>query len=159
MQTFLANLLVNIPVWVPALFVGLLIIGLRASRTRRVPVLVIAALPLMGLLTLRNMIALDPAPWLWIVAASLYLLGAGFGAKLQRGWILAREGRFVELKGEWVTLIAVMALFAAGFVHGTLNSIAPHITDAAVFLVLYSATICLAAGQFLGRAAATLRSI
>lgn len=55
MSTFFSS----IPIWVFPLFLLLLILGLRASKTRRVPIAVIYALPLLGILTLNNIVSLE----------------------------------------------------------------------------------------------------
>ena len=60
MSTFISN----IPIWVLPLFIVLFIVGLRASKDRSVPILLIYLLPLLGLLTLRNITSLAPQIWL-----------------------------------------------------------------------------------------------
>jgi hypothetical protein len=154
MTTFLSN----VPIWVFPLFILLLILGLRASKDRKVPIALIAALPLLGILTLRNILALAPPNWIWLVAAAAYAIGIAAGMVWQRGWIVERSPRIVQVKGEWVTLTAMMIIFAAGFVNGFLSAVMPQLTQFALFATLFTVVTCLPAGQFLGRAITTLRT-
>lgn len=154
MSTFLAN----VPIWVYPLFVLLLALGLRASRRRQVPLLVVYAMPLLGILTLNNIISLGAPAWIWLIAAVVYALGVALGLSLQKRWLITRLPRHVELHGEWVTLAAMMIIFAAGFVKGTLSALLPDVVGSALFAVLFIAVVCLPAGQFLGRAIASARA-
>ena len=154
MTTFISN----VPLWVVPLFIVLLILGLRASKTRRVPIYVLYALPLLGILTLRNIAALSPPSWIWILAALFYLVGFFFGMSWQRKWLVARGVHFVRLKGEWITLMAMMIIFIAGFVKGFLSDVAPNVAHSIGFAAVFAAVTCLPAGQFLGRVITTLRA-
>ena len=154
MSTFFSN----IPLWVFPLFALLLFLGLRASKTRRVPIALIYGLPLLGVLTLRNILVLDAPSWIWVIAALAYGIGIFFGMRWQRAWIIARHENMVELKGEWVTLTAMMLIFLSGFVNGFLSATMPELTQSAVFLVIFTSFTCAPAGQFLGRAITTLRA-
>ncbi len=154
MSTFISN----IPIWVLPLFIVLFIVGLRASKDRSVPILLIYLLPLLGLLTLRNINSLAPPIWLWAFAAVTYSSGIAIGMQLQHGWIVARNAQFAKVKGEWTTMTAMMIVFAAGFVNGFLSATMPALTQTAVFLTGFVAINCLASGQFLGRAFTTLRT-
>ena len=75
MSTFISN----IPIWVLPLFIVLFIVGLRASKDRSAPILLIYLLPLLGLLTLRNITSLAPPIWLWAFAAVTYSSGIAIG--------------------------------------------------------------------------------
>lgn len=154
MSTFLQNT----PVWALPLFFVLLALGLRASRRRQVPVLLLYALPLLGLLTLNNIASLSQGPWIWLVALAIYALGGALGRRLQTGWIIARHGARVDVAGEWITLTAMMVLYCAGFVLGVLRVVAPEAPGHPAFAVAFTAIVCLASGQFLGRAIATYQS-
>ena len=148
----------NVPIWVFPLFILLLYLGLRARKDRSVPIFLVAALPLLGILTVRNIIALEPPIWVWWVAAISYAIGINAGVILQRNWIIARTARVVEIKGEWITLTAMMVIFTAGFVNGFLSATMPALTQTAIFLTLFTFLTCAMSGQFMGRAIATLRA-
>ncbi len=148
----------NVPIWVLPLFILLLILGLRASKDRSVPVAFIYLLPLLGILTLRTILSLSPPLWVWVIAIVIYGGGGVLGMVMQRRWIIERSTRMVQVKGEWATMSAMMILFAAGFVSGFLNATMPEVTQTALFLAGFVAINCLASGQFLGRAITTLRA-
>lgn len=154
MSTYLAN----VPIWVFPLFLLLLALGFRASRSRKVPLVVVYAMPLLGILTLNNISALAAPVWIWLIAALAYGLGTMLGISLQRDWIIARSKRHVEIRGEWFTLAAMMIIFAAGFVNGTLSALMPDVAGSTLFAILFTTIVCLPVGQFLGRAIATLRA-
>jgi len=152
MTTFFAM----VPVWVAPLFLLLLAMGLRATRRRMTPLAVIGAMPLLGLLSLQNIASLSPSAWIWGVAAAVYVVDALMGRRLQSRWIIARHGARIELQGEWITLTAMMVLFFAGFVLGAARDIAPELITQAGFILGFVCVVCLASGQFLGRALASL---
>lgn len=154
MTTFFSN----VPIWVFPLFVLLLALGFRASKDRKVPVLVISAMPLLGILTVRNILSLSPPSWIWLIAAFAYFCGVLFGMKVQHSLIGERTKRFAVVKGEWMTLTAMMLIFCAGFANGFLAAIAPFVTSSSIFLVLFVVTTCAPAGHFLGRAITTVRT-
>ncbi|MEP5154677.1 hypothetical protein [Planktotalea sp.] len=148
MSTFLTN----VPVWVLPLFILLVSLGWRASKDRTVPLFLIYLLPLLGLITASNLYALAPKPVIWAIATLAYGIGVFMGMTLQRRWTLSRGARIVQVKGEWVTLTAMMIIFAAGFVNGTVSAIAPDITGTMLYLALFAGVACLPSGHFLGRA-------
>lgn len=154
MTTFFAN----VPIWVFPLFILLLALGLRASKEREVPAFLIYALPLLGILTFRNILALSAPTWIWLIAALAYAVGIYFGIAWQKNWLINRTARKVHVKGEWITLIAMMIIFAAGFVNGFLSAVAPDLTQSSGFVVGFAIATCLPSGQFLGRAVTTLRA-
>lgn len=152
------SFLANVPVWVFPLFILLVILGLRATKDRAVPVALICALPLLGILTLRNIIMLAPPFWIIAIAVLAYGVGAWAGMRLQHRWIVSRSGMRLQVRGEWVTLAAMMVLFLAGFALGTVQAIAPQIATSAPFAIAFCAITALASGQFLGRAVTGLRA-
>ncbi|MGH1577870.1 hypothetical protein [Planktotalea sp.] len=154
MSTFFAN----VPMWVYPLFVLLVILGLRASKDRTVPIILVLALPLLGILTLRNIVSLSPAAWVWLVAAAAYALGIGFGMVWQRGWILLKAKGSIQVKGEWITMLAMMVIFCAGFANGALSALLPEVSQSSMFAACFAVVTCVPAGQFLGRAITTLRA-
>ena len=157
----MATFISNVPIWVLPLFIVLFIVGLRASKNRSVPILLIYLLPLLGLLTLPNITSLAPPIWLWTFAAVTYASGIAIGMRLQHGWIVARYAQFAQVKCEWATMTAMTAMmivFAAGFVNGFLGATMPALSQTAVFLTGFVAINCLASGQFLGRAITALRT-
>lgn len=53
----ISGILTGTPVWVWPLFAGLVFVGLRATRTRFVPVWLVYVLPLLGVLSMRALAA------------------------------------------------------------------------------------------------------
>ena len=97
----------------------------RATRERRSPVALIAALPLLGGLSLRSLATLPAPALVWSVWATALVIGAILGARLQSRWLIQREGAYVTLKGEWLTLVVLVAIFGSNFVFGALRAVAP----------------------------------
>lgn len=105
--------LTSIPLWVFPIFLGLLAIALRARSDRRSPVVILYALPLLGLLSFGNTLGFGPIP----IGAFVFfwIIGAGLGLRLQPRWTVVREGRFVHLRGEAMTGATILGLFALNF--------------------------------------------
>ena len=129
----MSGIITGAPIWVWPLLALLVFIGLRARRTRKAPVGLVYALPLLGALALRSTAALPADGWIWLVFAAAYVSGGWGGYLLQQGWLLGREGRMVRLAGENLTLAVMMLVFWANFAGGFLRAVAPGIYGAPVF--------------------------
>jgi hypothetical protein len=142
----------NLPVWVLPLFVGLMIVSLRATRSRRVPKLLIYSLPLLGLLSFRTVLSFD----LYLLALAVFAIGYASGARLgflaQAKWITSITDRHVTIQGESLTLVTIMGLFILNFVHGAVNGIAQELATSATYVVALSTIAGGLSGTFLGRA-------
>ncbi len=148
----------NAPIWVWPLFLALLFLGLRSTRTRRVPVALIVALPFLGLLSLRNLAGLNVPSLVWPLWAVAVLLGALAGHALQKRWLIRREGAFAQVKGEWLTLIVVMLIFWSNFVFGAVEAAAPGLKSGPAFVIPMALILGACAGSFAGRAIRILRA-
>ena len=146
------TILANIPIWVFPLFILLLVIGLRAMRRRQLPVAVIYAIPLLGVLGLRAIIALPTSLWIWAIFAGFGALGIKTGMALQKRWLIGRNGNRVELEGEPLTLVLMMSVFAGNFVVGMLSEVAPNVLGMALFQFGFTALLSTVSGIFCGRA-------
>jgi len=146
------TILANIPIWVFPLFILLLVIGLRAMRRRQLPVAVIYAIPLLGVLGLRAIIALPTSLWIWAIFAGFGALGIKTGMALQRRWLIGRNGNRVELEGEPLTLVLMMSVFAGNFVVGLVSEVAPEVLTMALFQFGFTALLSTVSGIFCGRA-------
>lgn len=146
------EILKNTPIWVWPLLVALIVLGLRASRTRWMPAAMIYFMPLLGLLSVNNMLALPNQVLIWSVFFFVYALGALLGARLQQGWTLGREGNRVQVDGEWVTMLTIVTVFIASFLNGMFVAIMPELI--ALPIVYLGLTVIKAgvAGVFIGRA-------
>ncbi|MCA2014232.1 hypothetical protein LCM17_22265 [Cereibacter sphaeroides] len=148
----LLPILSQIPLWVFPLFLGLLWLGLRATRTRRVPVLVLYLMPLMGLLTLNRAVHLPESTAALMALALGALVGGAIGFTLQGRWILSREARHVVLRGEWLTLAVVMGLFWENFAAGMVAGMAPGVVSGLGFALVFGLGAGVLSGVLMGRA-------
>lgn len=140
------------PIWVWPLLVVLVSMGVRARRERWVPVAMIYALPVLGMLALRNTAGLPAGAWIWCVFVLAYLAGAWGGFVVQGGWILGRAGFRVQLAGESLTLTVLMLVFWANFISGFVQAVAPGVYGSTVFALCFAAVTAAAGGSFAGRA-------
>lgn len=157
-MTFITNILTNAPIWIWPLLVLLVLIGLRASRDRAAPIWLLCILPFLGLLSLNAVNGLSPIANVWLVFAVSYGIGAGLGYRFQRGIIISKTSSHVHLRGEWLTLLVLMVIFWMNFVGGFLNAVFPSVYASTVFHMMFAAIAGLAAGSFMGRAAAALKA-
>jgi len=146
------TILANIPIWVFPLFILLLVVGLRSMQRRRVPVALIYAIPLLGVLGIRAIAALPADAWIWAVFAFFAALGVRTGMALQKRWLIARDGNRVELAGEPMTLMSMMSVFAGNFVVGLVSEVAPEVLSMALFQFGFAALLSIVSGVFCGRA-------
>lgn len=145
-------LFTNAPLWVWPLLALLIVVGLNAMRTRQTLALAIYGLPLLGILPLRTVAGLEAAPWVWAVFAGAYALGAVIGFRFQAPRVLAKQSGRVRLRGEALTLVAVLVIFLANFLRGVLDAVAPQALESAGFAAALAGVLALVAGSFLGRA-------
>jgi len=140
------------PLWIWPLLVLLILIGLRARRTHSVPAIIYYFLPLIGLLTLGNVIPLPNPTLVWTVFPLAYFTGAVLGYRWQGDYLISKEGKLVTLRGEKFTLINILILFGLSFFIGSVSNNAPDLYNHAGFIILF----CLSGGQisgsFVGRA-------
>lgn len=153
---YIEGILTGAPVWVWPLLVVLIILGLRSTKQRRVPVWLIYAMPLLALTSFGKVIALSQLPFGlqgYLAGYALGILGGWIG---QGHWLISKQGGLAEIRGEWFTLLAVMTIFWANFVQGVLTAIAPDLLNAPLYTPLFALIIGIPGGFFLGR---TLRTI
>lgn len=132
----------HIPVWVFALLIGLIALGLLQTRTRQVP-----ARRLLGIniaLTIFTLIGVtqqwQPTPWpvlallTWAAACLLVTWALGLGTTPDGASYNPTTRRFT-VPGSWLPLALFMAIFACKFVVGMVNATAPgslHSMQAAI---------------------------
>lgn len=147
----LTNIISQIPIWVAPLFILLLILGIRATKTRSVPLVIIYALPLLALLSLQSLSRLPDQALVWPLYVVFYGLGAVLGFRLQQRWIIAKHARHVEVAGEWLTLATMMFIFALSFAIGMVRSIAPTFLENPLNEIILVALVAIVGGIFIGR--------
>lgn len=153
------QIFINAPLWVWPLFVLLLMVGVRAQKDRRAPVVLIYCLPLLGILAFRTVWSLSAPGWIMAVFGAAYVLGLAVGYVVQRRWIIDGEGWHVDLRGESWTLLAMMLTFWANFAAGFLQAVAPAVHNGAPFQIGLAVVIGLCGGSFAGRALRVWRAM
>lgn len=148
----LTTILTAIPLWVWPLLAGLTLLGLRATRDRRAPVILIYALPFLGLMSLSRALGLPASEAALTALLLAFLIGAGLGWWAQPRWTIARDTRHVTLRGEWVTLPTLLGLFAINFGMGMAQGMAPAIVADPVTAAAFGALAGLLSGSLAGRA-------
>jgi len=145
-------LITRAPFWVWPLFFILLFFGLKARKVRVVHVAILYALPLLGILSLRSVAQLAPPAMVWGLFALGYLAGGTGGFRFQKKIVLARQGVWVRLAGEWLTLAMLMVIFWMNYVGGIMAVVAPATSGALGFQAVFGVGMAAAAGIILGRA-------
>lgn len=148
----MTQILTGAPIWVWPLFIALVFVGMRARRERVVPVGLIYALPLLGIMAIRSVAGLPAAVWIWAVFAAAYAAGAWGGYLLQRAWVLGREAGKVRLAGESLTLTVMMLVFWANFAGGFMRAVVPDAYAGSLFHIIFAALLAISCGSFAGRA-------
>lgn len=123
----------HIPIWVFALLIGLVALGLQQSRTRQMPKQRLLGINIsLTIITLIGVIQQwRHTPWLvlsllsWTATCSVltWTLGqepAPAGARYNA------ENRSFTVPGSWLPLSLFMAIFACKFIVGMLNATAPE---------------------------------
>lgn len=142
----------NVPVWVWPLLIGLLFLGLRATRERAVSKAVLLSMPLLALLSVPTLMHMEPTILVWTLYPLGYAIGTYIGYIKQARWLIADNGSRVTVSGEWLTLTSIMILFCANFVGGTISAMAPQIYTSLGFVAAYLAILATTSGLFAGRA-------
>ncbi|MCT4553128.1 MAG: hypothetical protein N4A53_00405 [Pelagimonas sp.] len=146
----LSHILSAIPLWVVPLLFGLIFLGRRAQFERSSPVFLIYALPLLGLLSLNRAISLGDLASAALLAG--WAAGVALGLRLQPRWSLSRSQRRVQLRGEHLTMVTVLGLFALNFAAGMAQGMAPNLATGTMFGGLFGAVAGGLSGSLAGRA-------
>jgi len=149
----------KVPVWVFAIFLGLLFLGHRQSRTRLVAPGALAGLAagmlglsLYGVVAAFGARADDLLAWALGLALCVTLGGAVLGP---RG--LSREAGAVRVPGSWLPLAMMMGIFAAKFALGFATAVGSPLVAQRGFAVVASFVFGLLSGGFVARALAVYR--
>lgn len=149
----------SIPAWVPALLLGLVILGYRQSLPRTVKpakligvAMAMFALSLYGVVSAFGMEPLGLLAWAAGYAASL-TLGAQYFAS--RG--LSAKGTLVRVPGSWVPMALLIAIFGAKFMLGFAASTHAPVLHHLGFITAMSAVLGGLSGGFGARALAVQR--
>lgn len=148
----LMGILTGAPLWVWAVLAGLIWFGLRMSKDRTAPVIVIYLSPLIGLLSVNAVAGLPGWSLAWQAYGIAYAFGIVGGYVLQKRWLISKEDGKAVLAGEWFTLSVMMVIFWMNFVGGVSEAVFPEIYAGTAFISLFTLAAGLASGSFCGRA-------
>ena len=109
-------------------------------------------LPLLGLLTLRSLMALPMPGVVWPLAALGAVVGLKLGQSAMSRYVLSHADGRLEMCGEWLTLATMMGLFWVNFALNTAAAMAPALYAAPEFNAIAAALLGTLAGLFPGRA-------
>lgn len=144
------------PVWVWPLLVALIVLGVSRMRDRVLPMWRLMLLPALLLVSI-----LLPIVAGGINASGLSAMAAGLGLGLAAGWMTMRsvvvtrlEGNKVLVRGEVISLLAMLAIFASRFAAGAITAVAPNFMERAGVGELFVAVAVFCAGVMAARALA-----
>jgi uncharacterized membrane protein len=142
------------PVWVWPLLAGLIVLGISRMRDREMPVWRLMLLPA---LLLGSMLITVLSGSLSVSRLAAMAVGLALG--MAAGWMSLRgleverlEGNRVLVRGERISLIAIVAIFVSRFANGALTGIAPHLLDSPGVAELFVAVPVMCAGVMAARA-------
>lgn len=148
----MSQIFAQTPLWVWPLFVGLVAVSVLATRDRRTPLAMIYTLPLLGLLSLRTVAGFEVGPLVWLGFGLGYAGGALVGWQRQGARTTYKGARYIEQRGEYLTGVTVMTLFALNFAVGIVGGVAPEALTTLVVPLAFAGVAGLASGTFGGRA-------
>jgi UDP-N-acetylmuramyl pentapeptide phosphotransferase/UDP-N-acetylglucosamine-1-phosphate transferase len=154
----------HIPVWVFALLIGLIALGLLQTHTRHIRRQRLLGIHIaLAVFTLIGVIQQwQPTPWLalsllsWASSCALVGWALGQGAAPAGASYNAETHRFT-VPGSWLPLALFMAIFACKFVVGLLNAVAPEHIHSLYAAIGISALYGLFSGVLNGRALRLLK--
>ncbi|MGB6117910.1 MAG: DUF6622 family protein [Mesorhizobium sp.] len=152
------EIIAHTPIWVWAVFA--LIVGLGLSKTRD------RTTSIAGLLVLPAVMALYSLSG--IVHASLGVLPAtivGVAIGGVGGWLMEREGATrrmpdgrIWVRGEWTSLVLVLAIFSFRYTAGVLSATSPEIANGTSWQILTALASGFFAALFIARTTARLNT-
>lgn len=146
---------IHTPWWVYLLLVYLIIVGLKASKSRIIPFWKIFVLPTIFLsISIQNLTTIENIEYLsissWIVAM---LVGSLFGWwQVKRLDIkIDKKGSLIQIPGSWDTLLVIIIIFIAKYYFGYEKATNPVLVAQLNFKVSMLVLSGVCTGLFLGR--------
>ena len=151
----ISNIIINTPIWVWPLFIFLIFIGLKCTKTRVIKLSFLYIMPSVYLaLSLRNIITIDAniiifAGWLGGILCASYI-----GWQLHHNVIISADhkNKLIRLPGEWMTFGLIIVYFSIRYYYGYKTNITPEITKDIQFMSMINIIFGAATGLFFGRA-------
>jgi len=155
MMSTITAFLEQTPWWVYLLFFYLIKLGIGASKTSVVPLKKLVILPLIfTVLSIHTMIVSFQvtAAVVEVWFASI-LLGTFFGYVLVRNYVFRVDKKkyLIELPGNWITLILVLAIFVSKYYFGYAMSMDPTVVHNTHFEFIMLSVSGIITGLFIGR--------
>ena len=152
-------MLASIPVWVPAVFLGLLFLGYRQSlpRTVKSSTLVAVALAMLGFSLYGVVSTFGAEPLALLLWAAAYAITVSLGLRFLAPRGLAAVGTSVHVPGSWVPLVLLLAIFAAKFALGFAAGVRSPLLHHLWFVATMSVVLGALSGGFGARAVAVHR--
>jgi len=151
----LSDILTGAPLWVWPILVGLILLGLKATKDREALCLPSFFYPLFGLISVNSVTGLRASGLVWLGFGAAYLIGAFLGNRFQGRIILGKSVKHVRLKGEWLTMAVLMVIFWMNFVGGVVAAVLPVAFASFGFKIGFALVAGLVAGSWAGRALRT----
>ena len=156
----IANILQHTPVWVWALFCGLLALGILQTRTRTVSKARATLLPIvMVLLSLNGVLsAFGPMP----VAIGAWIVGLLVTLRVAAPWVEVRGGVWLpendcfRVPGSWIPVSLIVAIFVTKYAAAVVLAMHPELAMNATVAGVLSLVYGSFAGLFWGRARSLL---
>jgi hypothetical protein len=146
---------IHTPWWVYLLLVYLIIVGLKASKSRIIPFWKIFVLPTIFLsISIQNLTTIENIEYLsissWIVAM---LVGSLFGWwQVKRLDIkIDKKSSLIQIPGSWDTLLVILIIFVAKYYFGYEKATNPVLVAQLNFKVSMLVLSGMCTGLFLGR--------
>jgi len=159
-MTRIAEIITYTPLWVWPLFLLLIALGVRSSRTRVVRLRTLYIVPCIYLLlSLRTMFLQNVS----FTIIDGWALGVLLGSAI--GWFICRNrqvrfdrtNRLIELPGEWLTLIMIVTYFIIRDYYNYEFLLTPSLGHDIEFLLVYYIITGAFTGFFLGRTVLYIR--
>ena len=159
-SALLLQILKHTPPWVFGLFLGLVALGVAQRRTRHVPALRLAILPVamlaLSFVGVWSSFGADLSAVAAWAGAVLAVVAAGVAMPDLRGASYCAASRRFTVPGSWMPLAAMMCIFFAKYAVAVARATSGEIAGPAVVLTCVVCGLC--SGLFLARAQRVART-
>ena len=156
-MTMILAILSHTPIWVWAVFALVIFMGLQRTRDRAMPIWRLLLLPVVMLGLAASSLAGTGASALPAIVVGVMIGGVC-------GWLLERDGATrrlangqIWLRGEWLSLVQVVAIFVFRYATSVAVALNPGLADNAAYHLGMALVSSLLSAMILGRTLARLR--
>ncbi|MEZ5658819.1 MAG: DUF6622 family protein [Burkholderiaceae bacterium] len=156
LPSLLPMILARVPLWVPALLISLIIVGLllRREREARPAVLLLVSLAMSAYSLASVMLAFAGhglALLAWM-AGTLIAIGLAFGPLAPRGLRAVAAGRRVHMPASWTPMALILGIFGVRFALGLAAGLGMPVTAASPWAGVAACMLGIFGGGFVARA-------